>query len=118
MACLTSDGPSNRSKVLLSATLEAVFSVDASPFNVLLLHAAVASDMVRAAPTVPALPWIEPDTTTEHDGLATLLPICRSTSSTSRFGSALGAFYGGEPAETSRSAVGWPPLALRCTSSI
>ena len=69
------DGPSNRSKVLLSATPETVLGVDASPFNLLLLHAAVASDMVRAAPTVPVLPWVEPDTTTEHDGYAALLPI-------------------------------------------
>lgn len=69
------DGPSNRSKVLVSATPQRALGVDASPFNVLLLHAAVASDMVRAAPAVPVLPWVEPDTTTEHDGLATLRPI-------------------------------------------
>lgn len=61
--------------MLLSATPERARGVDASPFNVLLLHAAIASDMVRAAPTVPALPWLEPDTTTEHDGFSTLLPI-------------------------------------------
>jgi hypothetical protein len=69
------DGPSNRSKVLLSASLERSRGVDASPFNVLLLHAAVASDMRRAAPSIPILPWIEPGTTSYGGGFSALLPI-------------------------------------------
>jgi hypothetical protein len=68
-------GPSNKTKVLLSADIVRVQSVDASPFNVLLAHAAVASDMVKAAPSVPVLPWLEPDTTSYGDAFATLDPI-------------------------------------------
>ena len=49
-------------------------SVDATPFNAMLLHAARATDMARAAPHVPRLPWLEPDVThTQYDGSAPLL---------------------------------------------
>ena len=69
-------GESNRSKVLITANLDSMQSADCSPFNTLLHAAAVATDMVSAAPHVQALPWLEPDTTSYAGGSVS---VCRQT---------------------------------------
>ena len=68
-------GDSNRSTVLVTAATVGMQAIDNSPFNTMLQHAAIAADMVRTAPHVPVLPWLEPDTTHWSGGAPVLFPL-------------------------------------------